>query len=141
MADTLVAEGYSAVGYDHVNIDDCWTMKKKRTKNDRRLEADQSRFPHGIKWLSDYVSVVQVFSFHIAEKSNAQYIFSQVHARGLKFGLYAAFGRKTCAGFSGGSLLDDMGMHAQQFAIDWEIDYLKMDSCTSQTHNLEKGSA
>eukprot|EP01052_Picozoa_sp_SAG31_P006900 SAG31_NODE_323_length_17713_cov_12.065834_12_plen_92_part_00 len=47
----------------YVNIDDCW---QNRTRDaDGKLQADRDRFPHGIKWLSNYM-----------------------HTRGLKLGIY-----------------------------------------------------
>jgi len=53
-ADLLVSEGYDKVGYKYVIIDDCW-MTHNRTA-DGKLQADEKRFPHGIKALADYVS-------------------------------------------------------------------------------------
>jgi hypothetical protein len=53
MADKLITDGYKDVGYDRINIDDCW-MKSKRDNN-KKLMADPKRFPNGIKYLSDYV--------------------------------------------------------------------------------------
>jgi len=53
-ADLLVSEGYDKVGYKYVVIDDCW-MTHNRTA-DGKLQADEKRFPHGIKALADYVS-------------------------------------------------------------------------------------
>lgn len=55
MADLLVSEGYKDKGYVYVNIDDCW-MEKERDANGS-LVADRIRFPHGIKWLADYVGL------------------------------------------------------------------------------------
>lgn len=55
MADLLIKDGYKSVGYDRVNIDDCW-MSKTRS-SDGQLLADEKRFPHGIKFLSDYVII------------------------------------------------------------------------------------
>lgn len=54
-ADSLVDGGYDKVGYEYVIIDDCW-MASNRTI-DGKLQADQKRFPRGIKALADYVSV------------------------------------------------------------------------------------
>jgi len=53
-ADLLVSEGYDKVGYKYVVIDDCW-MTHNRTA-DGKLQADEKRFPHGIKALADYVN-------------------------------------------------------------------------------------
>lgn len=59
-ADLLVSEGYDKVGYKYVVIDDCW-MQHNRTA-DGKLQADEKRFPRGIKALADYVSVlIQIF--------------------------------------------------------------------------------
>lgn len=55
-ADLLVSNGYAQAGYKYVVIDDCW-MKKNRTA-DGRLQADEKRFPRGIKALADYVSLL-----------------------------------------------------------------------------------
>ncbi len=55
MADLVVSEGYRAVGYNYINIDDCWLARER----DRfgRLQPDPLRFPSGIKALADYVSL------------------------------------------------------------------------------------
>lgn len=53
-ADLLVSEGYAAVGYKYVIVDDCWLAKNRSA--DGKLVADPKRFPSGIKALSDYVS-------------------------------------------------------------------------------------
>jgi alpha-galactosidase len=53
-------------------------------------------------------------------------IASQIHALGLKFGLYSSAGTKTCAGYPasiGYEYLD-----AATFA-EWGVDYLKYDNC------------
>ncbi|KAF8795467.1 Alpha-N-acetylgalactosaminidase like protein [Argiope bruennichi] len=63
MADRLVADGYKDLGYEYVNIDDCW-MEKERDK-DGKLVPDRQRFPNGIKALADYI-----------------------HSKGLKLGIY-----------------------------------------------------
>ena len=98
-ADTLVKDGYKAAGYEYVIIDDCWS-EHERDKNDR-LTADKKKFPHGMKYIADYL-----------------------HNLGLKFGMYSDAGFYTCAGYPasyGHEIVD-----AQTFA-DWGIDYLKYD--------------
>src|SRR5689334_18628962 len=55
MADRMVADGYADVGYKQVNIDDCWLDKDR--DGDGKLQADSIRFPHGIKYLADYVGL------------------------------------------------------------------------------------
>lgn len=53
MADLVVSEGYAAVGYEYINVDDCW-LEKSRGQNGE-LVADKRRFPRGMKDLADYV--------------------------------------------------------------------------------------
>lgn len=55
MADLVVSEGYASVGYEYINIDDCW-LEKSRGQNGE-LVADKKRFSHGMKALSNYVSL------------------------------------------------------------------------------------
>src|SRR5579884_2278908 len=49
-ADAMVASGMKDVGYQYVNIDDCWEAPQRDT--DGNLAADPERFPHGIKVLA-----------------------------------------------------------------------------------------
>lgn len=100
MADVIVEKGYQEAGYEYVIIDDCWSLKERV---DGKLVADPELFPHGMKYLSDYV-----------------------HAKGLKFGMYSCAGFMTCAGYpsSYGHEFED----AKQFA-EWGVDYLKYDFC------------
>ena len=73
MADRMVQDGFKDVGYQYVNIDDCWSEMKRDSQN--KLVADKKRFPSGIKALADYM-----------------------HSKGLKLGIYGDVGYKTCAG-------------------------------------------
>ena len=100
MADVMVEKGYRDAGYEYVIIDDCWSLKERV---DGKLVADSALFPHGMKYLSDYV-----------------------HSKGLKFGMYSCAGFMTCAGYpsSYGHEYED----AKQFA-EWGVDYLKYDFC------------
>lgn len=52
-ADAIVATGMKDVGYQYVNIDDCWQTKERDA--DGKLVADPERFPSGIKAVADYV--------------------------------------------------------------------------------------
>ena len=56
MADRLVADGWKDLGYEYVNIDDCWS-ELERDPTTGQLIPDKKRFPNGIKGLllkSDY---------------------------------------------------------------------------------------
>jgi alpha-galactosidase len=75
-ANLLVSSGLAAAGYNGVYLDDCW-MAAQRTA-DGALTWDTTRFPDGIPALA-----------------------SQVHALGLKFGIYSAIGTRTCKNLPG----------------------------------------
>ncbi|XP_038055501.1 alpha-N-acetylgalactosaminidase-like isoform X3 [Patiria miniata] len=111
MADRMVEDGYKDVGYEYVNLDDCWSDKERDAQG--RLQADPDRFPSGIKSLADYI-----------------------HSRGLKMGIYGDYGTKTCAGYPGS--LGHLQTDAQTFA-DWGIDMLKLDGCNSNVTTMKKG--
>lgn len=49
-----------------------------------------------------------------------------MHERGLKLGIYADAGSKTCAGYPGSENFFDLD--AQTFA-DWGVDSVKIDGC------------
>ena len=53
-ADALVSSGLKEYGYNHIVIDDCWSVKTGRDKNGD-LIPDPNKFPNGIKVLADYV--------------------------------------------------------------------------------------
>lgn len=61
MADLLVSEGYAAAGYEYINVDDCWLEKERSYNGD--LVPDRTRFPYGMKSLSDYVSIADFYCF------------------------------------------------------------------------------
>ncbi|MDQ6843895.1 MAG: glycoside hydrolase family 27 protein [Bacteroidota bacterium] len=103
-ADAMVASGMKDAGYEYINLDDCW-MSLERDK-DGNLQSDPIRFPHGIKYLSDYV-----------------------HKKGLKLGVYSSAGTKTCAGWP--ASLDHEEADAKMFA-KWGVDYLKYDNCNNE---------
>lgn len=103
-ADALVTSGMKDAGYEYINLDDCW-MALTRDK-DGNLQSDPERFPHGIKYLADYV-----------------------HKKGLKLGVYSSAGTKTCAGWP--ASLDHEEADAKMFA-KWGVDYLKYDNCNNE---------
>lgn len=53
MADLVVEKGFKDVGYEYVNIDDCWMATERDPSG--KLIADPIRFPNGMKSLADYV--------------------------------------------------------------------------------------
>lgn len=101
IADAMVEKGYRDAGYEYVVIDDCWSLKERDASG--RLVADPAKFPHGMKYLADYI-----------------------HGKGLKFGMYSCAGTHTCAGYP--ASYDHEYVDAQTFA-DWGVDFLKYDFC------------
>ncbi|KAK7340067.1 hypothetical protein VNO77_20759 [Canavalia gladiata] len=104
-AAALVATGLSKLGYEYVNIDDCWAESYRDDKGN--LVANKATFPSGIKALADYV-----------------------HSKGLKLGIYSDAGLYTCSKKMPGSLGHEF-QDAKTFA-SWGIDYLKYDNCNNQ---------
>lgn len=107
IADSFISLGLKDVGYNYVNIDDCWAEPARDSSGN--LVPHHTRFPSGIKALADYV-----------------------HSKGLKFGIYTSAGTKTCNGANGfpGSLNNEQ-RDANLFA-SWGVDYLKYDNCNNQ---------
>ena len=109
-ADLLIRTGMADVGYDYVNIDDCW-MNAVKTNHPRfgpARDAQGNLVPN--KFFPDM-------------KGLANYI----HALGLKAGLYTSPGPRTCAGFVGAYGFE--ANDAKQFA-EWGFDFLKYDWCS-----------
>ena len=104
-ADAMVESGLLDAGYKYLVIDDIWHLKERGA--DGRMVPDPQKFPHGMKYVADYV-----------------------HAKGLKFGMYSCAGYFTCAGYPGS--YDYEWIDAQTFA-EWGVDYLKYDFCFHPT--------
>jgi alpha-galactosidase len=108
-ADAMVSSGMAAVGYQFVNLDDCWMNGRDASGN---IQWNMSKFPSG-SGIVDYV-----------------------HGKGLKIGLYSTPNTSTCSAVFGtksktvvvGSLGHET-QDAKTFA-SWKIDYLKYDQCT-----------
>jgi alpha-galactosidase len=70
VAKQLVSLGLKDLGYEYVNIDDCWSDKtRRRDPTTKEIIPDAQKFPKGISGLSD-----------------------QIHALGLKLGIYSDAG-------------------------------------------------
>lgn len=63
MADLVVSEGYAALGYEYINVDDCWLEKSRGPQG--QLVADRKRFPRGMRSLSDYVINSLIHQFNL----------------------------------------------------------------------------
>eukprot|EP00117_Sycon_ciliatum_P014665 scpid25793/ scgid2744/ Alpha-N-acetylgalactosaminidase; Alpha-galactosidase B len=108
MGKRLSEDGWTKLGYDRVNIDDCWPTKQRDAEG--RLVADPERFPHGIKWLAEELAKM-----------------------GVKLGIYEDYGNYTCGGYPG--TLGHITTDAQTFA-SWEVDMLKMDGCYAKVSKM-----
>ncbi|NDV68136.1 glycoside hydrolase family 27 protein [Dysgonomonas sp. 25] len=110
MADALIATGLKDAGYNHILLDDGWMAMERDAQGN--LVPHPEKFPNGIKVVADYV-----------------------HSKGLKFGLYNCAGSKTCAGYPGSR------GHEYQDAlkyVEWGVDYLKYDWCSTGKLNAEE---
>ncbi|MEO9146427.1 MAG: putative Ig domain-containing protein [Ginsengibacter sp.] len=110
-ADAMVSSGMADVGYEYVNIDDCWANTPKDTDSTRvgPLRDEQGNiipnrhFPD-MKALTNYI-----------------------HNKGLKAGIYTSPGTLTCGGYTGSYQHEEQDAH--QFA-EWGFDFLKYDWCS-----------
>ncbi|MGD9556858.1 MAG: putative Ig domain-containing protein [Mangrovibacterium sp.] len=110
-ADILISSGMADVGYQYVNIDDCWMNSPKHNDPKRvgPLRDEQgnmipnSYFPD-MNALTDYI-----------------------HSKGLKAGIYTSPGPLTCGKFAGSYQHEKQD--ARQFAA-WGFDFLKYDWCS-----------
>ncbi len=110
-ADIMIRSGMADVGYQYVNIDDCWMNAEKQrdplrvgpARDDTGNLLPNKHFPD-MNALTDYI-----------------------HAKGLKAGLYTSPGPLTCCGFTGAYRHE--AKDAKLFA-DWGFDFLKYDWCS-----------
>ena len=107
--DALNSTGLLKLGYNYINIDDCWQIGRHKNGT---IIPDPKAFPNGIKPLVDYA-----------------------HSKGLKFGIYSDAGNLTCEhrpGSLGYEYID-----AKTYA-DWGVDYLKYDNCHNNNINSKE---
>ena len=112
MADAMVSSGMKDAGFEYIVIDDCWQIARDENGE---IVADKDRFPHGMKYVADYV-----------------------HSKGLKFGIYSCAGKLTCEKRPGG--LGHEYQDARTYAR-YEVDYLKYDWCNSSTQDAKSSYA
>jgi len=111
MAKLMKYEGYADVGYEYINIDDCWMLRDRG--DDGKLVSNPELFPEGIPALAD-----------------------AIHSMGLKIGIYEDYGTKTCGGYPGTKdhIEDDVNLFAS-----WGIDSLKLDGCYCNASEFSTG--
>jgi alpha-galactosidase len=107
IANAFKTKGMADVGYEYVNIDDCWANTTRNSSGG--LVPDPQQFSHGLKWLTD-----------------------SIHRMGLKVGIYSDVGTSTCASCYGTTGLPGMQGREQQDCdsfVAWGFDYAKIDFC------------
>jgi len=110
VAQTMVKNGMQKLGYNYINLDDCWA--DTRTPGTNVITADKNRFPNGMKDLVD-----------------------KIHALGYKFGLYTCAGTQTCSsGLRNHTIPGSYGFYDLDAATyaSWGVDFVKMDWCYTQ---------
>eukprot|EP01060_Flectonema_neradi_P000509 TRINITY_DN10317_c0_g1_i1.p1 TRINITY_DN10317_c0_g1~~TRINITY_DN10317_c0_g1_i1.p1 ORF type:complete len:450 (+),score=91.41 TRINITY_DN10317_c0_g1_i1:97-1350(+) len=103
-ANSMVSLGLHEVGYEFVNIDDCWMAKERNAAGE--LAPAPGQFTD-MKALGDYI-----------------------HSKGLKYGIYESSGGMTCQQRAG-TLQNETcceNRDAKQWAT-WGVDYVKFDNC------------
>jgi alpha-galactosidase len=108
VADAISSNGMKDAGYEYVVIDDCWQVARDENGE---IVVDKDRFPHGMKFLADYV-----------------------HSKGLKFGIYSCAGTLTCEGRPAGR--GHEFQDARTYA-SWGVDYLKYDWCNTGSQDAK----
>ncbi|EGO03622.1 glycoside hydrolase family 27 protein [Serpula lacrymans var. lacrymans S7.3] len=109
-ANLMKSLGLADAGYDHVNIDDCYSEKTRSASGD--IVANKDRFPSGMNNLTD-----------------------QIHALGFKAGIYSDSGWFTCQLYPGS--YSNEARDAKLFQ-DWGFDYLKYDNCAVPFDNITR---
>lgn len=110
-ASELGTTGLQALGYDFVNVDDCWMS------DSNGLVPNATTFPGGISGLA-----------------------ATIHSDGLKLGIYQSAGTNTCSQEPAGGgqfpgLYPSNGNYASAYQkaantfASWGVDFLKLDYC------------
>jgi len=110
-ADAMVTSGMADVGYNYVDLDDCWANKAK--------DADPLR----VGPFRDNNGNLIPNLYFPDMKALAGYI----HSKGFKAGIYSSPGPTTCGSCAGS--YQHEAKDARQFA-DWGFDLLKYDWCS-----------
>eukprot|EP00937_MAST-01D_sp_MAST-1D-sp2_P000224 g224.t1 len=102
IADAMIDSGMHELGFNHVNLDDCWADMERDAHGN--IQPDPARFPSGMKAVAD-----------------------KLHAMGLKFGLYTSMGDSTCnPGGRPHKIPGSFGHYKEDAATiaSWNLDYV-----------------
>jgi alpha-galactosidase len=75
MANRIVELGLDTVGYRYVNLDDCWMAPHRTIRNEQddgwgELVNNPTTFPHGMKYIGDYLHNRSLLFWHLLECRN-----------------------------------------------------------------------
>lgn len=110
-AESMIVSGMADYGYQYISIDDCWAVKPGSDDamlNGPARDSSGAILPN--KLLPDMKKLT-----------------GDIHAQGLKVGIYSSPGPLTCAGFEGS--YGHEALDARQFS-NWGFDLLKYDWCS-----------
>ena len=103
MGDAMVETGLARLGFEYINVD-AGALVRGRDNATGKLQVNNERFPRGMRYLAD-----------------------ELHAKGLKLGVYTDLGDGSCG--PGPGSFGHYAQDAQQVANEWRADYLKVDFC------------
>lgn len=136
-ARVIVDSGLAAAGYRSINIDDGWWLKRRA--GDGRLQVRTALFPSAATG-GDEGTSLRPFT-------------DQIHAMGLKAGIYTDIGRNACSqaydadspnlpeGSQAEREVGLMGFMRQDVALffgAWNFDFLKVDGCGLAAYGRER---
>jgi alpha-galactosidase len=114
IADAMATNGMKELGYEYINLDDCWADYRD---SDGNIVPDMKRFPQGIVPVVEYVK-----------------------SKGLKFGLYTDAGIYTCNKGQRSHDIPGSYGHYQQDAnsyASWGVEFVKMDWCNTDINGTQ----
>ncbi len=110
--DAMVSSGMRDAGYRYVNLDAGWAAADRDADGD--LQADPTRFPHGIAALAGYA-----------------------HDHGMLLGLYASPSYQLCGIGEHNASAGHESADARTFAR-WGVDFLKYDWCSTDQSRADQ---
>jgi alpha-galactosidase len=103
IADALVDTGLSKLGYRYINIDAGAILRSRDPKTGKPV-VNPAKFPRGMRAVAD-----------------------SIHAKGLLLGVYTDISNHECG--TGPGSQSHYQIDADTYALDWQVDYLKVDFC------------
>lgn len=134
VADLMVSSGLADVGFQYINLDDCWMkMAPESYKEDKdwyKKSWQGFNFNDVVGDVRDECGRMVWNDKFTDVKGMTDYI----HSKGLKVGLYSSPGDRTCQKFEGSFGYE--AIDAEAYA-DWGFDFLKYDLCGDEITALK----